>query len=65
MWPANLALFKNVSTHYVETVKKLDFNRYVSCLGGLKVTHRNAVRDVLSSIPGASTAFYVCLYFVL
>jgi len=31
VWPANLALFVYVSTHYVETLKKLDF----SCLDGL------------------------------
>jgi len=28
VWPANLALFINVSTHCVETVKLLDYNRY-------------------------------------
>ena len=28
VWPANLALFIYVSTHCVETVKWLDYNRY-------------------------------------
>jgi len=28
VWPANLALFVYVSTHCVETVKWLDYNRY-------------------------------------
>ena len=28
VWPANLALFGYVSTHCVETVKWLDYNRY-------------------------------------
>ena len=28
VWPANLALFIYVSTHCVETVKYLDYNRY-------------------------------------
>ena len=28
IWPANLALFVYVSTHCVETVKWLDYNRY-------------------------------------
>jgi len=28
VWPANLTLFVYVSTHYVETVKWLDYNRY-------------------------------------
>jgi len=28
VWPANLALFIYVSTHCIETVKWLDFNRY-------------------------------------
>jgi len=28
VWPASLALFIYVSTHCVETVKKLDYNRY-------------------------------------
>jgi len=28
LWPANLALFICVSTHCVETVKWLDYNRY-------------------------------------
>jgi len=28
VWPANLALFIYVSTHCVETVKRLDYNRY-------------------------------------
>jgi len=28
VWPANLSLFVNVSTHCVETVKWLDYNQY-------------------------------------
>ena len=29
VWPANFVLFIYVFTHYVETVKWFDFNRYI------------------------------------
>jgi len=31
--------FVNISTNFVETVKQLHYNRYVSCLGGVEVMH--------------------------
>jgi len=33
IWPANLALFIYVSTYCVETVKRLDYNRYCQLTG--------------------------------
>jgi len=41
VWLAKSALFIYVSTHYVETVKSLDYNRYSQftiVLGGAEVT---------------------------
>ena len=41
VWPANVALFVYVSTHCVETVKWLDYNRYSQltrwCSGNTKI----------------------------
>jgi len=74
VWTANLALFIYVSTHYLDTVEKLDFNQYVQLgqHGGVEVTHQTAVRELPVSILGSCKYFcllfgllLLCFYFVV
>jgi len=65
VWPANLALFVYVSTHCVETVKWLDYNRVLSWLGGAVVTHPLWVQEVPGWIPGSGKGFYVWIFVLL
>ena len=60
MWPANLALFIDVSTHCNETVKIVTLINMVKCLGSPEVTHQVAVQAVTGSIPNSGNDFYVC-----
>ena len=46
VWPANLALFIYVSTHYIETVKYLTTTDAFSCLDGIEVTRRTVVHEI-------------------
>jgi len=55
MWPANLALFIDVSTHCNETFKIVTLINVVKCLGSPEVTHQ-----VPGSIPNSGNDFYVC-----
>jgi len=61
VWPANLALFVYVSTHCVETVKWLDYNRYCQltrwCSGNASAL--GARGPGTGSIPGSGKGFYV------
>jgi len=50
---ANSALFVYVSTLYVETFKKLDYNQYLKILSGPDVMHQTVVQEFLGSIPSS------------
>jgi len=47
---ANVAVFVNISTHFVEIVKQLHYIRYVSFLFGVEVMHWTVAPEVLGSI---------------
>ena len=65
VWPANLALFIYVSTHCIETVKWLDFNRYSQltrwCCGNASALCARGPRFN----PRLRQRFFLCLIYLL
>ena len=68
VWPANSALFINVSTHCVETVKYLDYKRYSQltrwCRGNTSSMNARAPGFNSRFLQGFLCCCFLCFYFL-